>query len=98
VREIEIRNEMSEITADAGTPVCLSVRSGATGRQWSLAAPVGVEYTDAGIESSGSFGGAAKHSFVVVGKLPGDYLLQVALRAPWRKDPEIVRDVLLHVE
>ena len=93
-----MRDHRSEITANAGAPVRLTVRSGATGRSWSLAAPDGVEFTDAGITPSGSFGGAGTHSFVVVGKHPGDYLLRVALRASWRSDPDIVREVLLHVE
>lgn len=80
-----------------GEELRLSVRIGSTGRLWGLTALNNVSVKDLGVSPSGSFGGAGLQSFIVVCQNPGDYLLELILRAPWRKEIDEKREINLHV-
>lgn len=97
LKKIEVLRDTSEVRLARGEELRLSLRIGATGRLWGMNALGDVAVTDLGVSSSGSFGGAGLQSFIVVCQNPGDYPLELVLRAPWRNEIDEKRELILRV-
>ena len=97
MKQIEVLRDSSEVRLARGEELRLTLRIGATGRSWGLNALNDVSVKDLGVSPSGSFGGAGLQSFIVVCQNPGDYLLELILRAPWRMEVDEKREITLHV-
>lgn len=97
MREIEVVRDTEEVRLARGEELRLRLSIGATGRLWEIEPLRDVSVKDIGVSPSEVFGGAGSQSFIVVCDNPGDYLLELILRAPWRKEIDGRREVTLRV-